>query len=670
MAGSRLKSTHAPTEATQQFSFTRRALVLGLTQGGVGVMLAARMGYLSIFEQEHYKLLAESNRIQLQLIPPRRGWMVDRSGKPLALNRPDFQLQLIPELVHDMPGTIARVAQLLDLPPDEITRIQEEVGEKAGFQPVMVAHDLDWNQFAAINVRLTDLPGVQPIRGYARVYPEGPAVAHLLGYVGAARAEQYQETRDPLLIFPGFKLGKDGLEKTLDQKLIGKAGAARVEVNARGRPLRDLDTLPATAGETVRLTVDAGLQYYAARRLGDNSGSVVILDCASGDILAMTSMPAYDPNAFSEGIRTGMWNALREDDHLPLLNKSLQGLYPPGSTFKPVTALALLEHGVAPTDAVVCTGKYQVGSSTFHCWKRGGHGVVSLHSAIAHSCDTYFYHFGRKIGIDNIADMARRLGLGAEYDLPVASQRYGTVPDSQWKMKKYGKAWLEGETLSAAIGQGYVLANPLQLAVMSSRLASGRALNPSLLLGEKRPQEQPLGIDPEHIQLVRDGMNAVVNEGGTAAGARMRIEGIQMAGKSGTAQVRRITMAERRRGVLRNEALPWRLRDHALFIAFAPVDAPRYAAAVVIEHGIGGSAVAAPIARDCLTYLYEPAEAMKTLEALEKQWGGDILTRMKTKADARAAEKAAVAAETAASDATGNSAAASGDAAMAGGGRE
>ncbi len=640
MAGHRLKPA-TPTEASQQFSFTRRAVVMAVAQGGIGALLATRMGYLSIFQQEHYKLLAESNRVSLQLVPPRRGWIVDRAGKPLALNRPDFQLQLIPEQTRDIPGTIARLAKLLDLPPDELARIQEEAKEKAGFQPIQIAHDLDWNQFAAINVRLTDLPGIQPIRGYARVYPEGPAIAHLLGYVGAARAEQYQESKDPLLIFPGFKIGKDGLEKTLDQRLIGKAGAARVEVNARGRPLRDLDTLPATAGETVRLTVDGGLQFYAARRLGDNSGSAIVLDCASGDILAMTSMPAYDPNAFSSGIRQKVWNALREDDHLPLLNKSLQGLYPPGSTFKPATALALLEAGVAPTDAVVCTGSYRVGSSLFHCHKRGGHGIVSLHKAIAQSCDVYFYHFGRRIGIDRIADMARRLGLGEEYDLPVASQRYGTVPDSAWKMKKYGKPWLEGETLSAAIGQGYVLANPLQLAVMCSRVASGRALSPSLLLGEKRAEEKPLNIDPEHIQLVRDGMNAVVNGGGTAGRARMQIEGIQMAGKSGTAQVRRITMAERKRGVLRNEALPWRLRDHALFIAYAPVDAPRYAVAVVIEHGIGGSAVAAPIARDCLTYLYEPAQAMKTLEALEKEWGGDILTRMQARETERAAQQAA-----------------------------
>lgn len=640
MARRRL-TPQTPTEASQQFSFTRRALVLGAAQGGIGLLLAARMGYLSIFEQERYKLLAESNRVSLQLIPPRRGWIVDRAGKPLALNRPDFQVQLIPEQVRDLEATLAELGGILGLSPEQLALIREEVAEKEGYQPIQIAQDLDWNQFAAINVRLTELAGVQPIRGYARVYPTGPAVAHLLGYVGAARAEQYQETRDPLLIFPGFKVGKDGLEKTLDKQLIGKAGAARVEVNARGRPLRELATLPATAGDTVRLTVDGGLQSYAARRLGDHSGSVVIMDCTNGDILAMTSMPAYDPNAFSGGIRQTMWDGLREDDHLPLLNKSLQGLYPPGSTFKPATALALLENGVAPTDAVVCTGRYRLGGGYFHCHKRGGHGVVSLNKAIAQSCDIYFYHFGRRIGIDRIADMARRLGLGEEYALPVASQRYGTVPDRAWKEKKYGKPWLEGETLSAAIGQGYVLANPLQLAVMCSRVASGRALSPSLLLGGERPREKPLSIDPAHVQLVRDGMNAVVNGGGTAGRARMQIEGIKMAGKSGTAQVRRISMAERRRGVIRNEALPWRLRDHALFIAYAPVDAPRFAAAVVIEHGIGGSAVAAPIARDCLTWLYDPARAMKTLEALEKEWGGDILDRMQAKAAQRAAEQAA-----------------------------
>lgn len=636
-------NTRPLTDAAQQLSFTRRAIVMAGAQAGVGVLLATRLGYLSVFEQERYKLLAESNRVSLQLIPPRRGWIVDRAGKPLVLNRPDFQLQLIPELTPDIEAALQDLTSILGLSEEDLEKIREDAGKKKGFQPIQIANNLDWNDFAAINVRLSELPGVQPVRGYARIYPDGPAVAHLLGYVGAARPEQFQETRDPLLIFPGFKIGKDGLERTLDTRLIGKAGAARVEVNARGKPVRNLNTVAAKPGETVRLTIDGGLQAYAARRLGDHSGSVVILDCTNGDILAMASMPAYDPNAFSGGIRRDMWKDLQEDDHLPLLNKTLQGLYPPGSTFKPASALAFLENGVAPTDAVVCTGRYRLGNSFFHCHSRRGHGVVSLHKALALSCDIYFYHFGRQIGIDKIADMARRLGLGEEYDLPVASQRYGTVPTRDWKYEKYGKRWLEGETLSASIGQGYVLTNPLQLAVLTARVASGRALTPSLLLGADTPAEKPLNIDPDHLRLIRDGMNAVVNGGGTAGRARMQVNGVNMAGKSGTAQVRRITMAERKRGVLRNEALPWHLRDHALFIAYAPVEAPRYAAAVVIEHGIGGSAVAAPIARDCLTYLYEPAKAMQTLEALELQWGGDIMARMKAKTDRKRSAEAAAA---------------------------
>ncbi len=621
----------APSEASQTISFTRRALVLGGAQAAVGGLLATRMGWLSIFDQKKYSLLAESNRVSLSLVPPRRGWIVDRTGRPLAMNRPELQVQLIPDQAGDLDQLLPRLAELLNLSPEDIARIRDDALAKEGPRSVRVASGIDWERYAALSIRLPELPGVQPMRGFARVYPDGPAVAHLLGYVGTASAEQYQQARNPLLLFPGFRIGKDGLEKTQDATLIGKAGALRSEVNARGRVIRELDTVPATPGDTLRLTIDGGLQAYAARRLGSHSGSVVVIDCANGDILCMASMPAYDPNSFSDGIGRSEWAMLRADDHLPLLNKTLQGLYPPGSTFKPASALAFLESGLSPDAAVVCTGRYRLGNSYFHCHKRGGHGVVSLNKALAQSCDIYFYHFGRQIGIDRIAEMARRLGLGQEFDLPVASQRYGTVPDRGWKQKKYGKPWTEGETLSAAIGQGYVLANPLQLAIMTARLASGRALLPTLVLGAQRPREIALGIDPQHLALIRAGMDAVVNGGGTAGRARIQVPGVHMAGKSGTAQVRRITMAERRRGVIRNEALPWRLRDHALFTAFAPTDQPRFAASVVIEHGIGGSAVAGPIARDVLTYLYEPQRAMTTLEQLEKGWGGDIQTRMAEK---------------------------------------
>lgn len=636
-----------PSEATQEISFTRRALVLGGAQAAVGGLLALRMGWLSIFEQERYTLLAESNRVSLSLVPPRRGWIVDRAGKPLAMNRPELEIRVARNQAGNLEHLLARLTPMLDLTPEDLKRIHDEAESNTGIPSIKIA-SASWSQYAKVSIELPDLPGVQPVRGFARVYPDGPAVGHLLGYVGTASSEQYQEKKNPLLLFPGFRIGKEGLEKILDNALIGKPGAQRTEVNARGQVVRELGTVPATSGATVRLTIDGGLQAYTASRLGTHSGSAVLLDCANGDILTMCSMPSYDPNSFSDGIGRDEWAMLQANDHLPLLNKSLQGLYPPGSTFKPVTALALLEAGLTPDAAVVCTGRYRLGNSFFHCHKRGGHGVVSLGKAISQSCDIYFYHFGRKLGIDAIAAMGRKLGLGAEYDLPVTSQRYGTMPDRAWKKKKYGKDWTEGETLSASIGQGYVLTNPLQLAVMTARIASGRALQPSLLLGQRRTAEESLGVDPAHLALVRAGMDAVVNGGGTAGRARLQVEGIQMAGKSGTAQVRRITMAERRRGVLRNEALPWRLRDHALFVAYAPIDAPRYAAAVVIEHGIGGSAVAGPIARDMLTYLFEPNRAIETLEKLEPGWGGTIQERMARDAAAWQTAKAAAATEIAA----------------------
>lgn len=641
-------------EGSQTVRFTRRSLVLGGLQGGIGLLLAARMGWLSIFEKEKYDLLAESNRVSLKLVEPRRGWIVDRTGKPLAMNRPEFRIELTPAQATDIERTLAEVAELLSLTPEQVAEARDAIKAADGQRPVEIAHGVSWQQFAAINVRLPDLPGIEPVRGYARHYPTGPSVGHLLGYVGAASREQYLKSRDPLLISPGFKIGKDNLEKTLETQLTGKAGAARVEVTARGRPVRELATVPATPGQTVRLTVDAGLQDYAARRLGPESGSVVVIDTVTGDILTMASMPSFDPNSFSDGISTDEWTMLREHDHLPLVNKTLQGLYPPGSTLKPVTALALLEAGLTPDAAVVCNGRYNLGGSYFHCWKRGGHGAVSMRKAIYQSCDVYFYHFTRLMGIDPLAAMARKLGLGAEYNLPVPSQRYGTVPDKAWKQRKYGKAWTPGETLSAAIGQGYFLANPLQLGVMTARLASGRALNPHLLLGGKRPAEAALNIDPAHLQLVREAMSEVVNgTNGTAMGARLRLPDVKMAGKTGTAQVRRITMAERRRGVLSNASLPWKFRDHALFIGFAPVEAPRYAAAVVIEHGSAGSKVAAPIARDVLTYLYDRDAAMKTLLALEEDWGGDPVARLARDAERYQAAKnappaASAAAETAA----------------------
>lgn len=618
------------TDASLSFTFTRRAMVVGGLQGAIGAMLVARMGWISVAENEKYNLLSESNRVNLTLIPPRRGWIVDRKGRPLANNRTDFRVDLIPERVSDPEGTIRSLAQLLSLPPDDVDRIKEDLDKSAGFRPVQVAEKLTYDQFAAVSVRLPDLPGVAPSQGFSRYYPAGATVGHLLGYVGAASAKDYEERRNPLLITPGFKVGKDGLEKSFDERLTGKPGAKRVEVTARGKIVRELTTRPDTPGNMLKLTIDAGLQEYAGRRLATQSGSVVVIDCHNGDVLAMASMPSFDPNSFSDGISHLEWEMLSKDDHVPLRNKTLQGLYPPGSTVKPMVALALLEAGVNPQETVGCAGAIRVGNTLFHCHKRRGHGAVNMRTAIAQSCDIYFYQMAQRIGMDRIASMARRVGMGQKFPLPFPSQSYGTVPDPAWKLKKYNQKWQIYDTVNATIGQGYMLINPLQMAVMAARLATGRQLMPNFIFGEHGPAPAPVGVPEEHLVTIRDAMSAVVNGGGTGGAARMSIPGVLMAGKTGTAQVRRITMAERGGGVRSNASLPFKLRDHALFQGFAPFDNPRYAIACIIEHGghLNRNEDAPMIAADTLSYLFDPARATEKLEKLETEWGGPPAERM------------------------------------------
>jgi len=607
-------------DPVRRMAFSRRALLLGAGMAGTGALLAGRMAWLAVFEGETYQLRAQANRIQDRLIPPRRGWIVDRQGKPIAMNRPDYRLELRPAEVEDLDTTLVAIRAVLDIDLAEDARIRDDVRTQPSFMPVVVRQNLSWREFSACNVRLATLPGVTPVQSFSRFYPEADHFAHLVGYVGAPTPEQYREQKNPLLIYPGFRIGKDGIERFADKQLRGTAGSSRVEMTARGELVRELGTNADTPGDTLRLTIDRDLQDYAARRLGDNSASVIVMDVITGDVLCMVSMPAYDPNIFSRRVPARLWNALQKDDHTPLLNKSAMGLYPPGSTFKMVTALAALEAGVDPGDTVGCSGAYRLGNNTWHCHARRGHGGVNMHRALPLSCDTYFYVMGRKVGIDAIATMARRLGLGQDYPLPLPGQAKGIVPDKAWKQRRFGKDWREGETLNGAIGQGYIVTNPLQLAVMTARLASGREVMPRLIADGPEPQFPSLGIPDAHLALVRQGMVDVVNAGyGTARAARSPIGDVLFAGKTGTAQVRRISAAERKRGVIRNEALPWKQRDHALFVAFAPADAPRYACSVIIEHGIAGGRYAAPIARDVLSFLFEPQRALAVLPPIEAE---------------------------------------------------
>ena len=619
-----MKAPKTISGAMQEMTFTRRATVVGGLQMGVGVLLAARMTYISVAENERYKLLSESNRVNLTLVPPRRGWLIDRNGKPIANNKTDFRVDIIPDRLRDKKKTVATLAELLALNPEELERINRELAQASSFQPVQVATGLDWEQYAAVSVRLPDLPGVSPRQGFSRNYPSGPAIGHLVGYVGIASAEDYKENPDPILITPGYKIGKDGLEKMFEDRLQGKPGAKRVEVTARGKIVRELETRPDIPGKPLQLTLNIDLQEYAARRLGPESGAVVVIDCLTGDLLTMTSMPSFDPNSFSDGIGVTEYGMLREDDHVPLLDKSLKSLFPPGSTVKPMVALSFLEAGLDPDETVNCNGGLQVGNRRFRCWKRGGHGRVDMAKGIYQSCDVYFYYFAQKIGINPIALMANRLGLGQKYPLPVASQFYGTVPDPAWLRKKYHREWQAYDTVNTTIGQGYMLVNPTQLAVMAARLATGKNIIPRLIFDKNKPKIDTLNLDPEHLLYVQKAMSDVVNGPGTAGRARLPIENVKLAGKTGTAQV--VNLDYGRGG----SDVAWKYRDHGLFICFAPYDNPRYAAAVVIEHG-GGSGAAYPVARDVLTFLYDRQKAMDVLTGLEQSWGGTIQERMDTK---------------------------------------
>lgn len=617
----RARQPKLTSSGTLRNSFERRTVLLAGLQGSVATLLAVRMGWIGLAENEKYKTLSESNRVNLALIPPRRGWVLDRRGAPLASNRADFRVDMIPERVGDVDATILKLAGLLSLTPVQQQDLKDKVDKAHGFAPVEVKAKLSEEEYAAVSVRLPELPGVVAQRGFSRFYPTGPAVGHLVGYVGPASAEEYEREKNPLLILPGFRIGKDGFEKAFDKDLRGVPGARRAEVTASGRLVRDLDMREDVPGQPIKLTIDAPLQDYAARRIGLESAAVTVIDCDTGEILAMTSMPSFDPNSFADGIGRIEWKMLNEDDHIPLLNKAVRGLYPPGSTMKPMATLALQLHGVSPTERVSCPGGYRLGNRFFRC--DAVHGSVDMRGAIEHSCNTYFWAMSHRLGYETIAPVAKMLGLGQEFDLPGTRQRYGTIPDPEWKMKRYKQEWSASDSLNASIGQGYVSVSPLQLAVMVARIASGKNLQPKIMLGQTPPPLPALPFTPEQLAVTHEGMFRVVNGSGTGVGSKLQLPGIQMAGKTGTAQVRRL--------VSRGAVGDWKSRDHALFICYAPADKPKYAMSVVVEHGTFGARAAAPIARDVMTYLFDPAKAYATLLELEKAWGGTPTERMAAK---------------------------------------
>jgi penicillin-binding protein 2 len=609
------------SSGTLKNSFERRSFLIDGIQAGIGALLAVRIGWIALVQNEKYATASESNRVNLTLIPPRRGAILDRTGAQLASNRIEFRIDIIPERLVDKDATVLSLTHLLGFDAVQIQDLQDKLEKAHGYQPIEVVSGLEPKDFDKVLVRLPEMTGVVAHQGFTRWYPTGPSVAHLIGYVGPATAKDYEKEKNPLLVTPGFKLGKDGLEKDFETTLRGQPGAQRIEVTASGKFVRDLEHRDDIPGKPIRLTIDAPLQDFASRRIGLESAAVVVIDCLTGGILTLASMPAFDPNAFAGGIGRLQWKMLNEDDHIPLLNKALRGLYPPGSTMKPMATLALQQHGVDPDERINCPGGYRLGNRFFRC--DAVHGSVDMRGAIEHSCNTYFWSMAHRVGYDAIAPVAKMLGLGQEFELPGTAQRYGTIPDAAWKMRRYKQEWSAADSLNASIGQGYVSVSPLQLAVMTARIASGKNLQPSLIHGHPMPLGPALPFTPEQLSVTHDGMFRVVNGSGTGTGSRIDIGGVKMAGKTGTAQVRAL--------VSRGHVGDWKSRDHSLFVCYAPADAPRYAMSVVVEHGTFGARAAAPIARDVMTFLFDPAAALAALHALEQAWGGTPSERMETR---------------------------------------
>ena len=616
-----MRRTPRDTDAVAT-NVTRRALFMGGCMAAMVAALGARMRFLGVEQADEFKLLAEENRINIRLIPPARGLIEDRNGKLIAGNEQNYRVVITREDAGDVELVLNRLSQIIPMVDEDRAATLKDLKRNSAFVPVPVADRLSWDDFTKVAVNSPALPGVTPEVGLSRIYPRVEDFAHVVGYVGPVSEKDLAalDSPDPLLRLPKFQIGKIGAEKWLEDTLRGSAGTKRIEVNHVGRVMRELGREDGIAGKDIRLTIDADVQNFVQARLGEESASCVVMDVTNGDLIAIVSNPSFDPNLFVRGISQADYSTLTEHDHRPLANKSVQGAYPPGSTFKMVTALAALASGEIDVNTKVrCPGYLESGGRKFHCWKHGGHGTVDLARALSESCDVFFYDVAQRCGIDKIADMGRTLGLGLRHDLPMSAITDGVMPDKAWKVEKQKSEWRIGDTINASIGQGYVLTSPLQLAVMAARIASGTAVAPRLVRsidGQDVPlaAAAPLGIEASQLRAVQAGMYGVVNgPHGTARSARIVEAGMLMAGKTGTAQVRNISSAERDSGVVANDRLPWKQRDHALFVGFAPADNPKYSVSVVVEHGGGGSAVAAPIARDAI--LRAMSDGMPSLSA-------------------------------------------------------
>ena len=581
----------------------RRTLVVIAFNLLAFAVIVARLYFLQVKEADKYKMMSDENRISTRFLVPPRGLIFDRNCEIIAKNEQDFQALMVAEQTPDIAETLKTFKQIVPLTEGEEQKIRKDLKNKRRFIPIKLKDNLSWNEVSKILLHAPDLPGVEINEGLSRYYPYADIYAHVLGYVGPVSDKDKKD--NPLYMVPGFKIGKSGLERYFDYKLQGKGGTIKLEVNAYGRVMNEIERNSGEEGQSLTLTLDARLQRAAYEAFGEESGAAVVLNVRTGEILALVSTPSFDPNLFTNGISYKHWNALLKNERTPLVNKAVSGQYSPGSTFKVVVALAALEAGVIDLNTRFnCSGGLDVGNIRFHCWRHSGHGSLNVVEALKHSCDIFFYETAMKLGIDKIHDMAVKLGMGNVLEVGLDNEKAGIIPTKAWKKARFGTSWTQGDAANSGIGQGYVLVTPLQLATMLARVVNGGyAVQPTFI----KPTEKELSkikrldISTKNIEIVKRGMFEVVNgAGGTAGRARFNINGAMMGGKTGTTQVRRISMKERSSGILRDEQLPWRLRNHALFIGFTPVDNPRYSVAVIVEHGSSGSGVAAPIASKIL----------------------------------------------------------------------
>lgn len=581
---------------------TKKIAVRTLMLSGVflcfALILFARMFFLQVIEADRYQTLADKNRVGVRLLPPLRGKILDRNGKQIAYNRKTFRAVVVAEETQGkLKQTLENFGKLVPLEDEEYIRVLKEVRQKKSFVPVRVKDDLTFEEMAKLQLNIPDLPGISIEESVMRIYPFKNVGSHTTGYVSFIREEDLNENPD-LSKMPDVRIGRTGIESFYEKDLYGQTGTKKVEINSIGREVQELELEKPVAGKDLKLSLDMRLQKVGYEALKNESGSAVLMDIHTGDVLMMISTPAYDSNIFNYPIRTAVWKGLNENERLPLLNKAIMGLYSPGSVFKIVVAIAGLEAGVIKENTKVkCEGKMMLGDHPFHCWNRYGHGEMNLHDALQHSCDIYFYEVAKETGVDKIIEVAERLGFGAKTGIDLYGERDGLVPTRTWKEGRFGEAWKTGDTLNLGIGQGFLLATPLQMVVMMARVANGeRAVVPHLYNEEDREFEK-LNISSSHLRQVKKGLVAVVNErGGTAYHTRFNVNGQKMGGKTASTQIRRISLEERESGVIPQHKLQWKDRDHAFFVAYAPSDKPKYALVVAVEHGGGGGTSAAPIA--------------------------------------------------------------------------